>query len=233
MLTRTHQSGIIACMNSRISILSFIAILVIVLGSMSTADARSSLGTKADYRAGQSRSAAQSLKNVDSICAITVDYLWDGADDYFHLGDYPRSVAESRVITAADPHFEEAYADGGWLLESMHQYDAAEAYYMQGVQNNPNDSFVYYSLGFFYYNTLHNYAMAQKVFDRDVLTHDAYVNDWKMLAHSQEKQGNWAGALATWKQTKSRFPNGPAVEVGLLRAQTHVSAGAVAPAPAK
>jgi len=154
---------------------------------------------------------------VDGICAWTAVHLWDHADEYFHAGDYPRVVALDRIITASEPHFEEAYATGGWLMESLGHLSDAEAYYKQGIANNPDRSYMYYSLGFFYFNTEKDYPKAVKTFERDVKTPDVEVNDWKMLAHSYEKAGQIDQAVSAWKIIKKRYPDAPAVDYNLSK----------------
>lgn len=152
---------------------------------------------------------------VDGICAQTSLALWDHADADFHAGDFPRTIALDRIISSAEPHFQEAYATGGWLMESDGDLADAEAYYKQGVANNSDSSYMYYQLGFFYFNTMKNYPVALKTFSQDVKTPDAEDNDWKMLAHSYERVGDIDHAVSTWKVIKQRFPKSPAVDYNL------------------
>ncbi len=160
---------------------------------------------------------ASSQAQVDGIISAAVDKLWEQSDVYWHHGDYPRIIALDRIITQADPHFLEPYETGGWLMESMGNYGDAEAYYRQGVQNNAHLSEPYYHLGFFYFNTLHDYPKAVQVFREDTQQSDTGVNDWKMLAHSYEHTGDIDQAAATWQHIKARWPHAPAVDANLNR----------------
>lgn len=164
-------------------------------------------------------SAGSDQSQIDGICKIVTGELWNRTDYYFDAGDYPRSIALDRVITAADPQFMEAYVTGAWLMDSLGDKKDAEAFYTQCVTNNPKHSYGYYNLGWFYYNSLKNYPKALTIFQADVKTPDADVNDWKMLAHSYEKLGQYDRALAVWKQTKKLYPNGPAVDFNLAQAE--------------
>ena len=110
---------------------------------------------------------------------------------YWHHGDYPRIIALDRISTQIDPHFLECYETGGWLMESMGNLKDAEAYYRQGVANNPDTSELYYHLGFFYFNTLHDYHQAVNTFRQGISQSDADINDWRMLAHSYEHAGEY------------------------------------------
>jgi len=169
----------------------------------------------------------QVLSQSDGIIAGMADPLWAQADEYFHHGDYPRICDLDRVIVGIDPKFTEVYATGGWLMESLGRYSDAEAFYQQGVFNNPLSSSMYYSLGMFYYNTIHDYDAALAVYQEDVnKAPNADVNDWKMLAHTYERLRNMKMAVSTWQQIKSRWPNGPAVQVNLNRILHEQSAAA-------
>jgi len=181
--------------------------------------------------AARSAQSGGDSAQIDGITNQVVGQLWDRTDYYWHRGDYPRIVALDRIITQADPHFLEPYATGGWLLESMGDNKDAEAYYKQGIANNPNRSYMYYSLGFFYYNTLHNYPKAVSTFQKDVKVADADVNDWKMLAHSYEHIGRIDDAVDAWKVIKHRYPTAPAVDYNLNKDLKLQAARKAAPGP--
>jgi len=149
---------------------------------------------------------------VEGIVGGTVDKLWRQTDIYWHEGDYPRIIALDRVITEADPQFLEAYSTGGWLMDSLGRTKDAEAYYTLGTRNNPHAAYAFWNLGFFYFNTTHNYAAAARAFGQDTEQVEADLNDWKMLAHAQEHAGQWDAAVATWHKIKARWPNGMSVD---------------------
>ncbi len=164
--------------------------------------------------------AAQQQVQADGIISGAVDTLWNQTDTYWHGGDYPRIVALDRIITEADPQFLEAYSAGGWLMDSLGRTADAEAYYTLGTTNNPQAEYAYWNLGFFYFNTPHDYPAAARAFCSAVRLPDADIKDWKMLAHSYEKAGQWEDAVEIWQQTRSRYPHDPSVPRLLAEAVT-------------
>ena len=156
---------------------------------------------------------------VEGILGGAVDKMWRQTDNYWHNGDYPRIVALDRIITEADPQFLEAYSTGGWLMDSLGRTQDAQAYYTLGTKNNPHAAYAFWTLGFFYFNTAHDYPAAARAFRKDTEQVDADLNDWKMLGHSEEKAGQWDAAVATWRQIKARWPNGMSVDRLLREAE--------------
>jgi len=156
---------------------------------------------------------------VEGIVGGVVSKLWVQTDHWWHEGDYPRIVALDRIITEADPQFLEAYSNGGWLMDSLGRTHDAELYYTQGTKNNPHASYAFWNLGFFYFNSVHDYAAAARAFKSDSQQADSDLNDWKMLGHSQEKSGQWDDAVATWHKIKVRWPNGMSVDRLLREAE--------------
>ncbi len=163
-------------------------------------------------RAEAAPTAAQQQIQAGGIVSGVVTRLWDQTDVLWHLGDYPRIVAVDRIITEADPKFLEAYSNGGWLMDSMGRTQDAEAYYTLGTRNNPRAEYAYWNLGFFYFNTPHDYPAAARAFRSAVRQPGADLNDWKMLAHSYEKAQEWDLAVSTWQQTRARYPHGLGVD---------------------
>lgn len=157
-------------------------------------------------------SAAEQQRQVDGIVGGVVDQLWRQTDTYWHGGDYPRIVALDRIITHADPQFLEAYATGGWLMDSLGRTKDAEAFYTLGTRNNPRSSYAYWNLGMFYFGSTHDYPAAIQALKQDTQQADAALNDWKMLAHSYEKAKQWDEAVRTWHAIKTRWPDGMGVD---------------------
>ncbi len=157
-------------------------------------------------------SPAEQRAQADGIAGAVVDRLWRQTDGYWHEGDYARIVALDRIITEADPQFLEAYSAGGWLMDSLGRTSDAEAYYTLGARRNPHAAYAYWNLGFFYFNTRHDYRAAARAFKADTRQADADLNDWKMLGHAYEKAGQWNEAVATWRAIKRRWPQGMSVD---------------------
>ena len=156
---------------------------------------------------------------ADGIVSGVVDKLWTQTDVYWHHGDYARIIALDRIITQADPSFLEAYSTGGWLMDSLGRTQDAEAYYTLGTRNNPHAEYAYWNLGFFYFNTTHDYSAAARAFRSAVQQKGADLNEWKMLAHSYEKAGGWDDAVSTWQQARARYPRDPSIDRLLAEAE--------------
>ena len=161
-------------------------------------------GLRAAPGAGDSSSPAQ----VDGIVSAVVDKLWAQNDLYWHVGDYPRIIALDRIITQADPHFVDAFNTGAWLMWSDGLDSDAQAFYELAVRDNPDDPAAYYDYGMFLFNHRHDYPAAIRVYRQDVQRAAPGVLDWRMLAHSYEKAGDWTQAVATWRQIKVLWPHG-------------------------
>ena len=163
-------------------------------------------------RAQAAPADAQQQLQAQGIISGVVTRLWDQTDVLWHAGDYPRIVAVDRIITEADPKFLEAYSNGGWLMDSLGRTQDAEAYYTLGTRSNPHAEYAFWNLGFFYFNTAHDYPAAARAFRSAVRQPDADLKDWKMLAHSYEKAQQWDLAVSTWQQARARYPHGLGVD---------------------
>lgn len=152
--------------------------------------------------------APAGVVQADGIVDGVVDKMWAHNDTYWHDGDYPRIIAQDKVIVQADPHFIECYTTGAWLMWSDGRNADAEAFYKDCVHHNPGTSKAYYDYGFFLFNHLHRYADARLVFARSAALPDAGVLDWRMLAHSYERLHQYGKAVGVWRQIKARWPNG-------------------------
>lgn len=170
------------------------------------------------------KNLVSSKDKVEHIQNAAMDYIWAASDEWFHVGDYERAVADMRLITAGEPNFVEGYCSGGNLLESLGRHKDAEAYFKQGVAANPTSSKMYYVLGMFYYQFMKDYPAAIAVYEQDIKLDNADVNDWKMLAHAYEKTKQMDKAVATWKKIYARWPNGPSVKSNYDRIMRKVNA---------
>jgi tetratricopeptide (TPR) repeat protein len=153
-------------------------------------------------------SSRSSQVQVNGIVDTVMDKLWAQDDEYWHSGDYPRIIALDRIMAQAEPHFIECYNAGAWLMWSDGLDDDAQAFYQQCVVNNPSDSSAYYDYGMFLLNHRKEYPAAIRVFRQDIAHTGGDLLDWRMLAHSYEKNGDWDRAVQTWRQIKTRWPHG-------------------------
>jgi len=177
--------------------------------------------------AAASQTSGYSEAQVDGITSAVVDRLWARTDYWWALGEYTRIIADERIITEADPGFLEPYATGGWLYESMGDNANAEKYYLLGAHRNPQASFAWFNLGFFYYNTMKEYPKAVNAFSLAAHAPDAGINDWKMLAHSYERNNQIASAITVWKMLNKTYPNNGPIVHNLDEDQQRLVAAAI------
>ena len=192
-------------MSSQNTLLRY-AVIVLILASAILCPTSSRATTTAP------RTPQASSDQVDGMVQSVADSFLDKTDYYWHRGDYPRIIALSRVLVEADPYDTQAYSNAGWLMESDKQNSDAEAFYELGCERNPGQSFMAYQLGFFYFNTLHNYRKAIGVMSKSVHDADATDADWKLLAYSYKRSGDLKQALATFQEIKKLYPNSPNVD---------------------
>jgi tetratricopeptide (TPR) repeat protein len=156
---------------------------------------------------------------VAGIVSGSVDELWNRTDYYWHRGDFPRIIALDRIIVEMDPGFMEPYSTGGWLMESAGDNTSAEKFYRLGAARNSDSSYMYYQLGMFYFNTTKNYKGALEAAQIGTTKSDAGINDWRLLAHSYEKNGMLPECINTWQYIIKTFPDSGAARRNLERVQ--------------
>jgi len=160
----------------------------------------------------------RTVAQVDGITDRVVDRLWGAVDGYWHQGDYRRIVALARICVEADPGFNEAWSVGAWLLWSLGDTPAADAFLREGVRRNPNVWDLHYELGWHLFNTK-RYAEALPSLQSATRFTDAPAQPWKILAHCYEKLGRLDESAAAWRTVVARFPRDPAAPNNLQRVE--------------
>ena len=151
-----------------------------------------------------------------------IDRVWANADEYFHEGDYNRIVALCRVCTQSDPDFDEVYSSGAWILWSMGDKPAANAYLADGVARAKKKWMAQY--------TFAEQLMVRREY-KDALPHleaatknpNVPVIVWKQLAHAYDRTGNLPKSLATWDYVLKRFPDEPSAPANRARVQSKIA----------
>jgi len=164
-------------------------------------------------------SAGYSETQVGGITSTVVDGLWSRSDYWWHHGDYPRIIALDRLITEADPNFLEPYSNGGWLMDSLGDTKDAERYYRLGAERNPDKSYLWFSLGFFYYNSMKDYPDAIMTFKRAADAPDGGPKSLKMLAHSYERNNQLGEAVNIWQSLHTKYPGDAVILLNLNKDQ--------------
>jgi tetratricopeptide (TPR) repeat protein len=169
--------------------------------------------------ASSGNSSGCSDTQIDGITSAVVDGLWQRTDYWWHRGDYPRIIALDRLITEADPNFLEPYSNGGWLMESLGNNSDAEKYYRLGAERNPKKSYLWFSLGMFYYVTLKAYPKAIDSFHRAATAPDGGQKSWRMLAHSYERNNQMPEAIKIWQKLHAKYPTDGVIMHNLVEDQ--------------
>jgi tetratricopeptide (TPR) repeat protein len=175
------------------------------------------IGCQPRSNAGPKAAEVDPKVQIDGITSRVVDNLWGRTDYWWHRGEYPRIIALDRVVTEADPGFLEPYSTGGWLMESLGDNDDAEKYYRLGATRNSTQAYLWFNLGFFYFNTVKNYPKAITSFQCSSGCSDANINDWKMLAHAYEKNGQLDKAISVWQKLHVQYATDGVVEHNLQK----------------
>jgi tetratricopeptide (TPR) repeat protein len=171
-------------------------------------------------------SGGYSETQAQGISMAIQDRLWQRTDYWFGNGSYQRSIKEDRLITEADPHFLEPYATGAWLMDSLGHKADAEDYYALGAARNPDRSYAWFNLAFFYFSSLKDYPRAIKTFQLAVNSPDSDINDWRMLAHSYEKNNQLNDAIVVWQKLHQIYPLNSVVLLNLNRDEQKIETGA-------
>ena len=171
----------------------------------------------------QTKTAAESAQ-LAGLEYRVVDRVWANVDGYFHEGDYNRVVALCRIATQSDPDFDEAYSCGAWILWSMGDKPAANAYLADGVARAKDKWKASYTIGESlmvrreYKNALPHLQAATKHKNAPVIV-------WKQLAHAYDRTGNLPKSLSTWEHIVQKFPDEAPAKTNRDRVKAKLKAG--------
>lgn len=140
---------------------------------------------------------------------LLADVYWTRAVQYFgtkhHIGsrDYHLLAPLLEITTALDPHLTVAYEFGANFLAPPPPNGAALAdravqLVEYGIRNNPDDSQLYYNLGFIYYTELKDYGKAADAFARGSSVPGAHPFLRIMAAQMAQHAGDLQMAQMMW-----------------------------------
>ena len=166
-------------------------------------------------------------RQADGIEYRVTDRIWANTDRYWHHGDYNRVVTLLRLCTESDPDFDEACSCGAWLLWSMGDKPAANAFLNNVLVRAKNKWNAQYSFG---ENLMvrREYADALPYLQAAVQSSVAPVTAWKMLAHAYEHTGSLEKSRVTWRHVVERFPRDGAGPLNLRRIEAKIKNGGTA-----
>ena len=154
----------------------------------------------------QTQIPPESLDALQGMFAEVRDGLWLRNDEFWHHGEFERSIATLRLMAEIDPHDTEAYENAAWLMGSALRDDEAEAFLRKGLANTTDTYDLYFTLGQFCYvherfDEAVDYLMVATCFP-DI---PEYV--WHSLAHAYESAGLTTDALDIWLQREALDPD--------------------------
>lgn len=161
---------------------------------------------------------------VNGILNELVDGLWEEGDRYFHDGDYIRTIALARICVELDHSFDEAYSSGAYLLWSLGDVPAANAFLDYGVKHSTRPGSLHNEMGQHLFR-LKRYPEATTYLKKAVALGGVTVTAYSTLAHCYTRQNKFAEAVEAWKVVVAKFPDFPAGPKNLKDAQERLKAG--------
>lgn len=158
------------------------------------------LAQAAPFTAREAREAAGDA--VATLLAVNQKLV----DDYFHSGEWEKSVAASERMISLNPHDINPYANAAWLLWSTDQVERAMALYQRMLAANPENPEGYYIIGHYFFFTRRDYAAALPYLE-DAVKHGAKPPQSHLYGHCLAKLGRTADALAFWRQVLADYPD--------------------------
>jgi len=128
------------------------------------------------------------------------------SDEYFHSGEWEKSVNVLDRLIALRPTDVESYANAAWLLWSTDQVERAMGYYQRMLENNPTNPEGYLTVGQYYFFTRQDYAAALPYLEKAV-RFGAKPPQSHLYGHCLEKLGRIADALAFWRNLLTADPH--------------------------
>lgn len=159
-----------------------------------------------------------SQSQVDGITSRIVDNLWSYSDVYFHDGDYNRIISLCRLISEADPSFDEAYENAAYLLWSQGDTQSADRFLQYGLKRSKDQLTLLLEFGR-HLNATKRPDAAIPYLKRASLMPQAGPLVFVQLGHCYEKVKQYDKAVATWSTLVKKFPDFPSGPPNLARAK--------------
>jgi tetratricopeptide (TPR) repeat protein len=142
---------------------------------------------------------------VQDAVALLVKVNQQLADDYFHTGEWDKSIAVLDRIIQLTPDELNAYANAAWLLWSTDKSDQAMVYYQRLIANNPTNPDAYYIVGQYYFLNRKDYAAALPYLQKAVDLGGGMMQR-HLHAHCLAKLGRTDDAVAAWRKIQADDP---------------------------
>lgn len=165
---------------------------------------------------------SESLDKLENVLSGVCDKLWERSDEFFHKGQYRRSISVLRLVAELDPADDQAYGVASWLMYSLDEKDEGLAFLKLGLERNPDRYNMYEELAA-YYTDLKDYKKAAEYYERATSFSDCPKIIWHALAHSYEKTGDLEKALKVWEHSAELEPGDPVVNNNLEKVKKQLA----------
>jgi tetratricopeptide (TPR) repeat protein len=149
------------------------------------------------------------------------DKLGEQADDWFHRGDYKRSIQAFKMRIAYDPSDLQSYFLAAWLLWSSGDDAAAQEMYQSSVRAAPDSYEPYMEIGMHWSNRRDDRKAALWLFH--ACNRGAPVAAWKTLSHSYRRLGLLQDAIRIMREAKTMDPNDPTIDTNIQWLQEQIA----------
>lgn len=130
------------------------------------------------------------------------------SDQFFHDGDYNRTIGTLRVVVEGDPNYNDGYENAAYLLWSQGYSPAADAILQYGLSRTKEKGDLSYEFGWHLYRTK-RYPQAETYLAKAITYPRTEPRWYATLGHCYEKNGKLPQAIATWRTLVKKFPTFP------------------------
>ncbi len=174
-----------------------------------------------------------------------LDEIWDAVDArvsaqidvwFDHDGDFPKVIQMLIFETTYYPHDYDVCTNLGWMQENVEEWDAAVATYKLYLKNNPTDKDRALPLADYMFrmgrmdDLKHKPADAAKEYApipallEPLIPLRPHPNNYRILAHTYEKQHRLPDAIRVWKAYVAAYPDDAAGKVNLSHDESRLKA---------
>jgi tetratricopeptide (TPR) repeat protein len=141
---------------------------------------------------------------MEQIWGYAMDRVNTQVDVWFEDGEFPKVIQLLRVQFEAEPKDYEIATNLGWMLENIEEYDAALATYVKFRKVTGGYADAALPEAQFYFRR-RSYAKVTALLPK-YIKNNSHPNNYRMLAHSFERQGMLRDSQRTWRRYIALHP---------------------------
>lgn len=156
--------------------------------------------------------------------------VWEGiynrmthqSDQWYEDGDFPRCIQNLKMMHQLFPDDYEAATNLGWMLENVHEWDAALSVYVDFRKHNSKSPDAAWPEANYHYMKK-NFAKVPAILEPTLAATPApHPNTYRTLAHSYEKLGRFKDAARVWEALLKITPDDEAAKVNLKKMRDRI-----------